>query len=142
MSKQQHPRKSVERFKALMEIFSPSLSKIIVFSASLALFVGYALNSEQFTLLKSILLVYSYILGISVYSLNRLSQVKNDIEYLSQKYFGDFPIRHPNGSAWETSDGQRIESERLNKHYAYRLALMFIAFVLLILGLCLLKVFL
>ena len=141
MSKQQHPRKAVEYFKILMRIFSPSLFKIIVFLASLVLLVGYSLYSEQVTLLRSILLVYSYILSLSVYSLNRLSQVNNDIEYLSQDYSGDFPVRQPNGFTWETPDGQRVESERLNKHYFNRLALMFIAFLLLILGLYLLEVF-
>ncbi|HCE3021281.1 TPA: hypothetical protein NGR42_004789 [Vibrio parahaemolyticus] len=141
MSKEEHPRKAVENFKAIMQLLSPSRLKLIAFSVSLVVLVGYSVNSEQFTLLKSILLVYSYILGLSVYSLNRLSQVKNDIEYLSQEYFGDFPVRQPNGFAWETPDGQRLESERLNKHYSYRIALMFIGFVLLVFGLCLLTVF-
>jgi hypothetical protein len=141
MSQQQYPRKAVEVFKTLMEVFSPSVFKIIIFTVTLALFVGYLLISEQLALLKPLLLVYSYILGISVYSLNRLSQAKNDIEYLSQEYFSDFPVRQHSGFAWETPDGQRIESERLNKHYSYRLVLMFIAFVLMILGLYLLKMF-
>ncbi|CZF79655.1 hypothetical protein [Grimontia marina] len=141
MSKQQHPRKAVENFKTIMQILSPSRTKIIVFTFSFVLLFGYSVNSEQFTLLKSILLVYSYILGLSVYSLNRLSQVKNDIEYLSQEHFGDFPVRQPDGFAWETPEGQRLESERLNKHYSYRIALMLIGFALMILGLCLLTVF-
>ena len=141
MSKQQHPRKAVDNFKAIMQLLSPSRLKLFAFSVSFVVFVGYSVNSEQFTLLKSILLVYSYILGLSVYSLNRLSQVKNDIEYLSQEYFGDFPVRQPNGLPWETPDGQRLESERLNKHYSYRIALMFIGFVLLVFGLYLLTVF-
>ena len=132
MSQQQYPRKAVEVFKTLMEVFSPSVFKIIIFTVTLALFVGYLLISEQLALLKPLLLVYS---------LNRLSQAKNDIEYLSQEYFSDFPVRQHSGFAWETPDGQRIESERLNKHYSYRLVLMFIAFVLMILGLYLLKMF-
>ncbi|WP_315920093.1 hypothetical protein [Vibrio fluvialis] len=141
MSKQQHPRKAVEAFKVVMEIFNPSTLKITIYTISLALFVGYVFYSNQLTLLKPVLFVYSYILAVSVYSLNRLSQVRNDIEYLSQDYYGDFPVRQQNGFSWETPDGQRIETLRLNKHYGYRLVLMFIGFVLMVLGLYLLKIF-
>lgn len=132
MTKRLNPRMIIDIFNLLMEILNPSKGKVIAYITTLLLLVFATLYMNQITLFKMVITFYSYFLGLSVYSLNGLSQVQSDIDYLDQTYYGYFPTRQTNGFLWETPDGQRIETLRLAKHYGSRLTLICIGYFLLV----------
>lgn len=118
MTKPQKSFVSIAAFEALMKAFRPSLKKALM--VLLISFIIFLLLPSLIAV-KVLLAFISYLSCLYLYSLNRLSVVKSDIEYLAQPHYDGFPVRQPHGGLYEEPDGFHTETLRLEKHYKERL---------------------
>lgn len=110
---------SIAAFTALMKVFRPSFKKVLILIITfIILFSCFDYQTSFRVVLASLV----YLSGAYLYSLNRLSSVVADSEYLSHPvHKGFFPVRNGNGGLWETEGGFEEETHRLQKHYKERL---------------------
>lgn len=110
---------SIAAFTALMNVFRPSFKKVLIL---IIIFIIIYSCLDYQTSFRVVLASLVYLSGAYLYSLNRLSSVVTDSEYLSHPvHDGFFPVRNGNGGVWETPGGFEEETYRLQKHYKERL---------------------